>query len=585
MGRNILCVSHDASMARFLQDHLAQYHYQVNTHPDCVEALRELESNPRYDLVLVLATPQESETLNAFRARVEATDPRIRFLVFDNLSTEVDETGAPTITTDQIALNAYELLELIEEVFRVTTQRSAPVVLPTAEQLKECLTNAIITFTSLLEQKTFISGGNSSFISTYAVSVAAHLGLPQVNVDEIGLAALLQDIGMVRVTGDPLLSEGKVTEKTWRHIKNHPSYSINICNRMKIPWEIRDIILAHHEKYDGTGYPKGLQGREIPIGARVLSVVDSFFAMISNRPYRRALSKEEAVAELIANAGTKFDPEVVEVFVSVIKEKIFSGDAEVERPRKVALLDFDENVHSLLRLKLGKIGLQVLDIWDPNIAFAVLKQEKTDMVLLDIEFLSEMGLDFIHWLKQDEHYQKVPLVLMASEHGPNEDVVVAMEIGADDFISKPLKPKEIVGKVNAILRKAKRQVAQSYSDPFSYEGIRGRLAEMNLFEIIQVLGHGLKTALVTLRDDSHEGKVYFVHGQIRHAVFENLAGPEAFVEILKMRRGNFMIEHGISTPTRSILQSNDSLLLQSMKQMDEEDSTNNTVSIPTQDLA
>jgi len=134
-------------------------------------------------------------------------------------------------------------------------------------------------------------------------------------------ATLLHDTGELMVPEKLLRKKGKLTEKEYRLIKEHPLKGAKIIKSLKSLKSVAPIIMYHHENFDGTGYPAGLSGTEIPIGARIMAVVAAFEAMITKRPYRVALTVERAVGEIKKNSGKQFDPEVVQVFANVMKRK------------------------------------------------------------------------------------------------------------------------------------------------------------------------------------------------------------------------------------------------------------------------
>ncbi|PKM48786.1 MAG: hypothetical protein CVV02_18595 [Firmicutes bacterium HGW-Firmicutes-7] len=107
----------------------------------------------------------------------------------------------------------------------------------------------------------------------------------------------------------------------WKKVKQHPEFSYKILKEVNFPWDVKPIIYAHHERYDGKGYPSGLKGEKISLGARILAVADTFAAMTSDRAYRKRLSKEKVIRELKRVAGTQLDPELVKVFVEMLMSK------------------------------------------------------------------------------------------------------------------------------------------------------------------------------------------------------------------------------------------------------------------------
>lgn len=137
--------------------------------------------------------------------------------------------------------------------------------------------------------------------------------------------ALLHDIGKLAIPDSILLKPGKLTEEEWAIMRKHPEYAYQMLYPIAYLRPALDIPYWHHERWDGKGYPRGLKGEEIPLSARIFAVVDAWDAMRSDRPYRKALSVEEALAEIEKGAGTQFDPKVVAAFLSLIREEAGEG--------------------------------------------------------------------------------------------------------------------------------------------------------------------------------------------------------------------------------------------------------------------
>ena len=132
----------------------------------------------------------------------------------------------------------------------------------------------------------------------------------------------MHDIGKVNLTEKVLNKSTPLNEKEWSDIRDHSVVGAHILREVAILAEIAPLVLHHHERYDGTGYPNKLKGKEIPFLSRVLTVVDSFDAMTFDRPYKAGMSWAQAIVELRANKGTQFDPDIVEAFISVIEESL-----------------------------------------------------------------------------------------------------------------------------------------------------------------------------------------------------------------------------------------------------------------------
>jgi len=156
-------------------------------------------------------------------------------------------------------------------------------------------------------------------VNTYAVALAESLGLPSDEVSRISTSALLHDIGKIGIPDRILNKTGALDADEWEAIKSHPKLGANIVGNVPDLAPCVGNILYHHERWDGTGYPEGLRGKSIPLGARILAVADSFAAMASARPYRDALSDGEALHLLQEGAGTQFDAELVTVFVEEVE--------------------------------------------------------------------------------------------------------------------------------------------------------------------------------------------------------------------------------------------------------------------------
>jgi HD-GYP domain-containing protein (c-di-GMP phosphodiesterase class II) len=148
-------------------------------------------------------------------------------------------------------------------------------------------------------------------------SVAQELGLPEQTVRSVEIAMMLHGIGKIGIDQAILSKPGKLTPEEFEQIKRHTTIGHRILKPAKFLGPVAQMVLYHQEWYNGKGYPEGLQGEEIPLGSRVVAVVNAWEAMLSDRPYRKALSREEAVFQLKKGAGTQFDPKIVEAFLRV----------------------------------------------------------------------------------------------------------------------------------------------------------------------------------------------------------------------------------------------------------------------------
>ncbi|MBI5188742.1 MAG: response regulator [Nitrospirae bacterium] len=189
------------------------------------------------------------------------------------------------------------------------------------EKLEHSYLSTMIALSNAVEARDMYTEMHMKNIAEYSVVIARKLGLSDIDIENIRKAALLHDIGKISVPDHILMKPGRLSEEEMDVIKTHPSHGARIIEPIEQLNQAKKLIKYHQERFDGKGYPEGLKGEDIPLGARIIAVADAFGAMTSDRPYRKAFSIDKAVEELKRGSGTQFDPYVVEVFISVLKEK------------------------------------------------------------------------------------------------------------------------------------------------------------------------------------------------------------------------------------------------------------------------
>lgn len=165
-----------------------------------------------------------------------------------------------------------------------------------------------ITFA--LDTRDPYTGGHSQRVSDMALEVCKLLKLNQNDTEKIHIAAHLHDIGKIGIPDSILLKQGKLDDSEWQIMKNHPEIGANILKKSAYLTELAEIVLFHHERFDGKGYPLGKSGNDIPLGARIIAICDSIDAMTSNRCYRKSLSFEDCYNQIKINLGKMYDPEI-----------------------------------------------------------------------------------------------------------------------------------------------------------------------------------------------------------------------------------------------------------------------------------
>jgi len=182
----------------------------------------------------------------------------------------------------------------------------------------------ICALNQMLDLKDLNTGVHSTRLAEWAVRIGQDLGFDEGGLEDIEVAALLHDAGKVGVPDAILRKPGPLDPEEWRVMRMHPEFSWAVLRLVPGLERASLFALHHHEKYDGSGYPAGLRGHEIPIGSRIVSVIDAFDAMVATRPYKQGLPCDEALRRLTADSGSHFDPVVVQHFIRIARAEMSS---------------------------------------------------------------------------------------------------------------------------------------------------------------------------------------------------------------------------------------------------------------------
>ncbi len=188
-------------------------------------------------------------------------------------------------------------------------------------EMKNQYMSMISALAAAIEAKDSYTHGHSTNVMEYAVKISKALGLEDNEVENVKYAGLLHDIGKIGVKDVILSKQGKLTSEEISELRKHPVYGANIMEKVAILKDIAPLALYHHERFDGNGYPLGLKGEEIPLGARILAVADTYDAMIADRPYRKAFPFDFVKNEMFKAAGSQLDPKLVKIFFEILKNE------------------------------------------------------------------------------------------------------------------------------------------------------------------------------------------------------------------------------------------------------------------------
>jgi len=224
-----------------------------------------------------------------------------------------------------------------------------------AEEMASLHLRTIEALALAIEAKDHTTHDHLQRVQVYAVEVGRDLGLDEGELEGLRAAALLHDIGKLAVPEHIISKPGKLTREEFEKMKIHPLVGSEILERVRFPYPVTPIVRSHHEKWDGSGYPDGLKGEQIPIGARILAAVDCLDALASHRQYRRALPLDEAMHQVAQEAGSSFDPKVVEVLQRRYKDmEALTHDGSAEKARLSTDIKVERGLEPATGLEVAK---------------------------------------------------------------------------------------------------------------------------------------------------------------------------------------------------------------------------------------
>ncbi len=193
---------------------------------------------------------------------------------------------------------------------------------------RKAILNSIMQIVRIMEAKDVYTAGHSIRVASFCEQISRKLRLNEYDIEILNNLANLHDIGKVQIDLSILNKRWKLSKADWVEIKKHPIVGYDIVKEIDFLKGKADAILYHHERIDGKGYPFGKEGKDIPLFAKILAIADAYDAMTSDRPYRRALTKQESIDELEKNKGKQFDIEICDIFINIIKEDQMGSSGE-----------------------------------------------------------------------------------------------------------------------------------------------------------------------------------------------------------------------------------------------------------------
>lgn len=317
------------------------------------------------------------------------------------------------------------------------------------EQLDRMSTNIIRALVHTIDAKDRYTSGHSQRVADYALAIAKRMGKPEEEQKIVYIAGLLHDVGKIRIPEEVISKPEKPTEEEYEQIKVHPIIGYHILRGIHEDERIAYAAKYHHERYDGTGYPNGLEGENIPEIARIIGVADAYDAMASNRSYRSALPQEVIRSEIEKGKGNQFDEKIADIMLQIIDEDKDYSLRQSEMNKKNVLVVDDEhmNIRMVEHILKDEPDLCVIGVKTKEETFNALEEQEIHLILLDLRMPDVDGFELYQMIR--EKYS-VPVVLVTSDRGI-ETIQRISELGIDDYLTKPLDAFALKEMVHGIM--------------------------------------------------------------------------------------------------------------------------------------
>jgi putative nucleotidyltransferase with HDIG domain len=330
---HILAVDDTPASLKLLTDILKTEGYEVRSAISGELALNAAISNPPELILLDIRMP-EMNGFEVCRRLKEHPETRNVPIIFVSAMSETNEKvqgfelGAVDFVTKpyqreellarvRTHLEVQRLRNHLEDLIEERTRK----LKESEQRLKASLLDSISAISATIEMRDPYTAGHQRRVASLAKAIATELQLPEEQIEGLNLAAVVHDVGKVQIPAEILSKPGHLNPIEFSLIKMHPETGYEILKAIEFPWPIAKIVLQHHERLDGSGYPHGLKGEEILLEAKILSVADVVEAMTSHRPYRAGLGVDVALEEISHNRGILYEPTVVDACLRVIRER------------------------------------------------------------------------------------------------------------------------------------------------------------------------------------------------------------------------------------------------------------------------
>lgn len=407
----------------------------------------------------------------------------------------------------------------------------------------------------LLEYRDPFFRGGTSLTRLLTSGIARELKLPPEEVNAYALAAVLRDLGQVPLKNLIATPGAELDLEGRRRIEVHVETTLELLTAINLPESVRETIRHHHERFDGTGYPDGLKGEDIPLGARIVAVADSFGAMISARPHRLPHSVSATLDEVMGAAGTAYDPAVVDALVRVLTTTDWRGIRFGLR-HHLLIVDPDETRAMVLTTKLCSNGYLAEAAFELDAVRERLEHSKIAGLILSAELPERDAFTLLREIRGIARLGMTPVIMTDAEPAERVDL---LEAGADVCLAKPSTFEELKATLEAFLRREEKTLATRLGD-MPWAGLKGELQDFPLPWLLQMLNADSRNAAIFVMTANEKGVIYVQNGNPSHARTKHVTGEEAFRYMLRWEKGSFTVDpearstdQTINTPLMNLL--------------------------------
>lgn len=316
--------------------------------------------------------------------------------------------------------------------------------------------NVLLSLANAVEAKDSYTQGHTERVSLLAEKIGREMHLPEKDIIALRLCGILHDVGKIGIPSDLLNKPGPLNPEEWEKMKTHPGIGYTICLPLSTTLGgALDIIRHHHEKLDGSSYPDGLSGDSISLNSRIVSIVDIFDALTSDRPYRKSMSNESAINILLDGANHNLlDKQIVDILIKLtehgntkMKRK---DDALSDEDKRVLIVEDDPLNYKLMKTLLQFNKYVVKWIKNADDIFKDIISFQPDLILMDIQLPGKDGFTATRQIKSNKEYSFIPIIAV-SAHAMDINKQDALEAGCVEYITKPLDTRTFANSIGRYL--------------------------------------------------------------------------------------------------------------------------------------